>query len=405
MIPPELVRVRRRGDRLELLRLDGALRDEAARIGADFLGLCAASLGLSGDEIEQALDQIPRSPRAEKLARALKKIVLDACEFEAQADLDPKQLRRELFTVAAAVRREAAQRAFERADIVQGVAAKFELSPEVLESLLFSDLRGAARLRAAASLSAPELLERYEQASLQGVLLRATQLTLEVSSPDAAAQRRLFQKLKFRRLLHRIERQGAGRFRIEVDGPLSLFESVTKYGVQLAQLVPVLADVGEVELSAELRWGKERRPLVFHASFSGRAAGGAPEWRGDLAELAAGIERSGRGFRTELCEELFDLPGVGVLVPDLRLTAQDGRSVYVEVLGFWSREAVFRRLDWARAEAERGGTRTKILFAVSSQLRVSEELTREDESISLYVYKGVMNAKALLDRVEALLAA
>jgi predicted nuclease of restriction endonuclease-like RecB superfamily len=89
-------------------------------------------------------------------------------------------------------------------------------------------------------------------------------------------------------------------------------------------------------------------------------------------------------------------------VPDLELTRAaepaTGRSVLVELLGFWSRDAVFRRI-----EAAERGLAEPVLFVLSSRLRVSEQLLDDAESGKLYVYKGRINAHALLRKAEALL--
>jgi predicted nuclease of restriction endonuclease-like RecB superfamily len=69
--------------------------------------------------------------------------------------------------------------------------------------------------------------------------------------------------------------------------------------------------------------------------------------------------------------------------------------VFVEVMGFWSRDAVWRRIELARA-----GLAAKIVFAVSDKLRVSSEMLDGASDAALYVYKGKMNARALLQRVE-----
>ncbi len=50
-----------------------------------------------------------------------------------------------------------------------------------------------------------------------------------------------------------------GGYRIEIDGPYSLFESVTKYGLELALLLPALEACDSVQLVADLRWGKKTR--------------------------------------------------------------------------------------------------------------------------------------------------
>jgi hypothetical protein len=92
------------------------------------------------------------------------------------------------------------------------------------------------------------------------------------------------------------------------------------------------------------------------------------------------------------------LPGVGLCVPDLRFTRlEDGVVVFLEVLGFWSREAVFRRLDLVR-----GGLPATILFAVPERLRVSETLLDDRDDAALYVWKGVMHRGAIEEKLAQL---
>jgi hypothetical protein len=68
----------------------------------------------------------------------------------------------------------------------------------------------------------------------------------------------------------------------------------------------------------------------------------------------------------------------------------------LEVLGFWSRAAVWKRVEMAAA-----GLPHPIVFAVSKHLRVSEEVLADDTPAALYVYARTMNARAVLARVEA----
>jgi hypothetical protein len=68
-------------------------------------------------------------------------------------------------------------------------------------------------------------------------------------------------------------------------------------------------------------------------------------------------------------------------------------------LGFWSREAVWRRVDLVRA-----GLPHPILFAVSKQLRVSEAALDDDLPGALYVYSRVISARAVLNRIDQLVA-
>jgi uncharacterized protein len=71
----------------------------------------------------------------------------------------------------------------------------------------------------------------------------------------------------------------------------------------------------------------------------------------------------------------------------------------VEVLGHWSRAAVWRRVELVEA-----GLGVPLIVAASERLRVSEDVLPADAPACLYVYKGVMSAKAIVERAERLLA-
>ncbi len=73
-------------------------------------------------------------------------------------------------------------------------------------------------------------------------------------------------------------------------------------------------------------------------------------------------------WRAEPAQEVLDLPGIGLCVPDLCFTHQGtGELVFCEVLGFWNRAAVWRRIELVEQ-----GLSSKIVFVVSARLRVSE---------------------------------
>ncbi len=72
-------------------------------------------------------------------------------------------------------------------------------------------------------------------------------------------------------------------------------------------------------------------------------------------------------------------------------------TIYLEVMGYWSRAAVWRRVELVQA-----GLGERILFAVSSRLRVSEEVLEGDLPGALYVYKGAMSARVIAERLEIL---
>ncbi len=120
----------------------------------------------------------------------------------------------------------------------------------------------------------------------------------------------------------------------------------------------------------------------------------------EVETLLARFDGRNGKWTASRADELVDLPGVGLCVPDLAFTHRDtGEIVLLEVMGFWSRDAV-----WKRVELVEAGLPQKILFAVSSRLRVSEAVLEDDAPGALYVYKGAMSAAQIEKKLDALVA-
>jgi predicted nuclease of restriction endonuclease-like RecB superfamily len=305
-----------------------------------------------------------------------------------------------VFTRASAVRAalSAAER-FDRGAVLAEVARERGVSAEAIERALFADLRASHVLAAFDRLSARALVDAYERAQAQAVLLRAVRVRVDVHCSGVHGLRALFRRLKFLRLLHTVSKHGDGH-RIVIDGPFSLFESVTKYGLQLALVLPALDACDRWRLEADVRWGKDRTPLLF------RLAREAPSARADSAPLPDEVEALVRSFRAlespwrvSANSQILDLPGVGLCIPDLVFERQRAGAprerVYLEVMGYWSRAAV-----WKRVELVRAGLAERILFAVSAKLRVSEDVLEDDLPGALYVYKQTLSARTIAERLE-----
>ena len=399
MLTSDLVRVRRKGSELGVRPLSPTERSAALEIGQRFIELTEMGVGRTRSAWERALASVPVGARERKLAAGLQKLVEDRCTFEADEGVPPPELRQQVFWLAAA--RRAALGPGERLDrdvLLAEVAEDRELTVEVLERRLYGDLKQSRRLQVFAPLTADELADRYETGQAQAVLLRASRVVVTLSATKTPGLRRLFQKLKFLRLLHWLTALPGGGHRLEVDGPLSLFGPSTKYGLQLALLLPALRRAGPFVLDADVYWGKAREACTFHMEHEGEGgeAGDDSTVRDEVAALQGRLKKLDSGWSVRRSTRILDLPGVGLCVPDLVLS-RDGQRVYVEVLGWWSREAVWRRVDLVE-----GGLGERILFCVSSRLRVSEAALGDDVPGSLYVFKGAMGAKQVLAKVEAL---
>ncbi len=435
MLTADLVTARRRGDELRLIPVDPRRRARIETLATAFSEIARAQLGSTRQQLDDALDaaaagaDLPSPDR--RLIAAVQKLVYDGCSFE-EPDADTAAaLRREIFRRAAAERRAATPSApFDRGALLEAAARERGTTATVVEAGLYGDRPARQRLLAFAGRPPGMLAAGFELAEAQAVLLRATRVTASVRSRDAGTYRQLFRTLKFLRLLpvveavvgqdgnpHRVPipsrdelrpakpasaQRDDGGYRITLDGPLSLFQGGTRYGLQLGLALPAIAGCDSWSIEADVRWGADRRPLKFRVgggAIAGIAAeAGPPSLPDELAAFVTAFERLDSGWRVDREPAVLDLPGAGMCVPDLAFVrARDGARVYFELLGFWSREAVWRRVELVRA-----GLPHKILFAASKGLRVGEAVLDETPTAALYVFARVIAAKQVLDRIDRL---
>ncbi|MCK5797261.1 MAG: DUF790 family protein [Deltaproteobacteria bacterium] len=428
MLTADLVRARRRAGFLHLTPLKGAQRLRSLELAERYIALARVAVGQSRGEFDALCKSVPAPGPLRKIAQGLIKLITDRCEFETDAATDPCELRRKVF-IAASLHRREAKRAedFNRDTVLNTIAKEEELEPAQIDTVLYADLRDAQKLLAFHSTSPDKLVADYELAGEQAALLRAQRVVVDVEISSPVALRRIFHKLKFLRLLFTVQAGKApASYRIEIDGPASIYRASTRYGLQLALALPVLRTCDRFALHADVLWGKRRDPLELHLEGGTRAKApkprrrsqrpvdgertGAPASssdpeRGDdvseeIATLLARFKRRASPWRAEIGREVLQLPGVGLCVPDLRFTRDDDETtIYLEVLGFWSREAVWKRITLM----ERGFPH-RMIFAVSDRLRVSEEALGDDLPGAILTFKGVIQAAAIdhkLDEVAA----
>ncbi len=404
MLTADLVRTRRRGGHIEVAPLRAAERQRLLMAAEQYVSLANNSAGKTRQEFTRACDSVDTKATDYKLMRGLRKLLLDRCVFELSTGFAPDTLRKVVFSQAAIARRALGDgEAFDREESLNAAARLLDLAADEIGPRLHADLKENHRLLEFSSIAPESLVDVYEMSQMQAVLLRATSVVVRLGCSDPVGFRLFFRRLKFRRLLYTISRDSNGHYRIEIDGPFSLFRTVTKYGLQLAMMVPALNDAGgKWELDADVLWGKERARLQFHAQ-------GDDTSRSAPAEVAlpAEVEKLRMAFATletpwsvDVAQELLDLPGVGICVPDLVFVHDGtGDKVHLEVMGFWSRDAV-----WRRVELVESGLPHFVIFALSSRLRVSEQVLDESLPGQLYVYKGTMSARAILHRLDGFIA-
>lgn len=382
--------------------------DELLQLAEQLIHTFAAHEGRSQDDLDQELKELLGSGTDFLLHRGLAKLLMDRCEFETASQIEPEALRKHLFDLAAQHYRrdldEGKAFRFERSEVFQAAADDLELQIEDVERGLYADLKGEQVMSSWKPCDAPWLLRRYNVALAQGVLLRATQLRIELNETSIPRQRELFRRIKFFRLLHRVQGDGQGGWVIHLDGPLSVFKASGKYGVQMANFLPTLLHFDHWQMLAEVAWGKKRRKVKFElSSDDGLHSTGAPlkgQWQPpELIWLPEQFAKLESLWSVTAEAEVVSLGGQSVLVPDFVFEHDDGFRVVMEVLGFWRRGSLERRLEMLRKKGPK-----HLLLAVSKQL-----LTEEDDLQALpaevYVFRQAPVARKVLAHLEVLRAA
>src|SRR5579883_2676692 len=334
------------------------------------------SAGRTRGEIDEDLkDFIPEGPRG-LLRAGLAKLCEDRCEFEVAADHPPDELREVIFKAAATARTEAAnaKKPFDRAAVMAEVADQLSLTltAEQIDRSLFADLKDEQRVISFDDLTAEQLLNRYNVALAQAILLRCTVMEVRVYAETPARFRQLFRAVKFHRLICTIQEAPNNSYKLTLDGPLSLFSSTNKYGLQLALFLPTLLHCKAFDLRANVRWGAERKEKQFNLSGLDGLRSHAPDFG---VYTPPELQMFADTFATKVKGWMLDtdphpiLLASGVWVPDFKLThAKSGKEVFVEVFGFWRKgdiEQHYKNLA--------KGAPGKFVLCVSEQMRADEE--------------------------------
>jgi hypothetical protein len=144
-------------------------------------------------------------------------------------------------------------------------------------------------------------------------------------------------------------------FTLTIDAPASLFTPSPRYGLALAKLLPALLHVTRWSLRATLvpRQGLSsisQGGLFTLAAGCGLVSHYPPGRPYDSILEQAFAERWAKtptAWRLEREVDLIPLPG-SVMVPDFRLVHPDGRSVLLEIVGYWRPEYLRKKFAQVR---------------------------------------------------------
>jgi len=356
-------------------------------------------------ELNEELRTLEAGRRDYRVVRGLSHILAgDHSTFATGGVLSPPLVRARLFELAQAH----PPARFRRQDLLEQVGRSMGADPQEVADALYADLPDQQTL---VNFEAPDpqvLLDRYNLAQAQGLLYRAYSLIITARRNEPARYRQLISYVKFFGLMVTVEGDSDYGFTLTLDGPTSLFGGTTRYGLSLAKFLPALLHVTDWDLSAALKPRKDLAwtdPTDTEWSFQLTSEDGYVSHYPPPKEFDSALE-SGFSDRFAKLEspwklerevDLVPIPG-GVIIPDFRLLHEDGRSVLLEIVGYWRPDYLTKKFDRLKKSG-----RTDIIVAVSERLNLEKAGVKLDSfGEQVISFKGVLDPKRVLELAEVL---
>lgn len=329
------------------------------------------------------------------------KLLDDAADFDHDRRGESAALRRRVFHLAAASHPlvTCADGAFGRDEqqVKAEIATELGTSWDDIDSRLFADIIDFHRLRAFQGYeNGRALLARYNVAQTQAALFDAVEMTIWAGDDFKT----IFRYAKLARLLHTVRRADDGKYVVRLDGAASLLRETRRYGAAMARFLPALVACRDWRMHTLLR--PRGRNRVFRLELSPAdgltshlpppeefdshvEAQFAAKW-GDARREGWLLVREGEA----LCREQH------VFVPDFVLLHEDGRSVLLEIVGFWTPEYLEAKLNTLRRFSSE-----RMIVALAENKRHESIADRFAATVPLIRFKSVPTVRCVLDALRS----
>ncbi|MCS7140794.1 MAG: DUF790 family protein [Candidatus Nitrosocaldus sp.] len=410
MLPTHLVRVRVRKGRIAPIF--------ASQADTGLASIMIDEFSKASDDKERKGSLLDRMRVLEysndhRLVRGFYTILERRCAFKRrESPVHPAVLRREVF-------RESSRRGYaltdgERMRIMGEAARRLDVEPSLMEEMMWSDMEESLIIEGFRAISPEALIGEYNLALVQGMLLNCTRLECSVS--QGVEWKGLLREVKRLGLMYMLDDVYGARgyggdggdlpsgLVCSIDGPSSIFRLTDRYGVAMARLLPALLKAREWWMRAWIvrkgtgsGGGIGARSRLYEFRLSARevreigvmlmpssSESGVVEGQGGYRVYDSSIEERfavlfnqyNTGWRLVREPEPIVVSGQA-FIPDFMLEKY-GRRVYVEIVGFWTKEYIERKVQKLMRVKSLG---TDIILLVDRDLACSEPLQMEHLSM------------------------
>ncbi|MCC5616223.1 DUF790 family protein [Nostoc sp. CHAB 5836] len=400
MLPTDLLMHRQNGEEIIPKRLK--IDQKTSELAIELINYFESAVGKTQGVLERQLTYFEGDSTDYRVKRGLAYILKSSfCTFEVVSPLEPQMLRERVFSLAAksVSSRESTQVTLSKVADELTQELEREVLPQQVRNGLYADLSENKILTVFDAPIAPDLLNRYNLSQVQGVFYKASQLVLNAHRNVPGEYKLLFRYLKLFQLMAYIEGDADHGFTITIDGPTSLFNPSTRYGLAIAKLIPALLHVTRWSLSSILQtrdaytntWKTGRFTLNSECGLVSHYPPGKPYDSMLEASFADKWDALKSGWALEREVDLIPIPG-SVMIPDFRLVHPDGRTFLLEIVGYWRPEYLQKKFSQVR----RAG-RDDLILAISERLNLEKAGVKlNDVPARIVWFKDKLLPKAVL---------
>ena len=378
-----------------------------------------ATKKLSKADVDENLSKLESKSPDYKLVRAICHLLEQRCEY-ALADsafsqgknnstIDPIYLRRKIFEESSRVGYPVTEN--ERKSILQKVSLDHNLSINEMEVAMWNDLDKNKFLRKFESISPYQLVAWYNISILQTLLLNCAKL--EFSVYGGYNWKKILRRVKQLGLMYFLHHESNlesdsnnkskndGKVICTVEGPLSLVRLTDRYGAAMARLIPsiIFTDIWSIDATIlrKSMFGKKKSynfrlssndsniPIFDASKFHFQSkAGTESELSFDMytsEDFDSNIEKKfmekflkfSTGWKLIREPDPLILSDGKAFIPDF-LFEKHGIRVYLEIVGFWTKDYLQRKLEKIRDLSMKSGTSvgSDLLIAANIDNYISE---------------------------------
>ncbi|NEZ62374.1 DUF790 family protein [Leptolyngbyaceae cyanobacterium CCMR0082] len=410
MLPSDLLIHRPRGDSIDAKQLP--LSKDWLAIATNLISLFQATVSDTQGSLNQKLQELEGEDTDYRIKRGLAHILRSSFStFEIVSPLEPQALRQRVFALAAASvpSPTAAQQHLENLASQLTQELDKDVEPIHIQQGLYADLKENRILTQFDAPTPEALLHRYNLSQVQGIFYRASHVVLNLHRNDPGEYKLMFRYLKLFRLMAYIEGEADQGFTVTIDGPASLFKASTRYGLDIAKLVPAILHVTRWHLSATLQWKDTYTKALSAKSYTldsecdlvSHYPPGKPY--DSMVEAAFAdrwmtlVEKGKTPWQLEREVDLIPIPG-SVMIPDFRLVHPDGRVYLLEIVGYWRPEYLRKKF----AQVQKSDCQNLIL-AISERLNLAKAgIDIDNVPAKIVWFKDKLQPKSLLSLLEEL---